>query len=166
MAAVLALKALAAVAVELPVLQLLYQPAAAPYIEVRGEGGDGGGVSPQLQPEPGQDLEALLWHRVGGGAEGVDGNDPAHLDIRPVREGAEARGLDLQPVPRLRLPEELTVVDVAVGEDSEAVLGPLAGVVEVIQDGGARLGEQRVVPLGVLGHLEICWVTDVQFLLE
>ena len=84
----------------------------------------------------------------------MDGNDPAHLDIRPVRDGAEARGLDLQPVPRLWLPEELTVVDVAVGEDPEAVLGPLAGVVEVVEDGGARLSEQRVVPLRVLGHLK------------
>ena len=77
---------------------------------VGGEGGNGGGASPHLQPQPGQGLEALLWHWVGGGEEGVDGNNPAHLDICSVREGAEARGLDLQPVPGLRLPQILAVL--------------------------------------------------------
>ena len=60
--------------------------------------------------------------------------------------------MNLQPVPGLRLPQILTVVDVSVSEDPQAVLGPLVGGVHVVQYGGAKLSKQRVVPLRVLGH--------------
>ena len=85
----------------------------------------------------------------------MDADHPSLEDVGPVGDGGGRPDLlHLHPGPRLRLPQVLAEVEVAVGEDPEAVLGPLPRVVEVEEDGAAGLAQQGIVPLGVLGHLD------------
>ena len=117
MSAVHALEATLAVAVKLSVLHLLDQPASPPELEVGGDEGDGGGVDHHVQPALGEGPKGAFRHWFGGATEGVNGYHLPNLYISPVSDVAEALRVNLQPVPRLGLLQELPEIDVTADED-------------------------------------------------